>query len=67
MYYEERWIDGKLMYRTTPMGVWLVVTDKQKIIRHLMAQLTDTQRLEIINNYCKHCGGDPKCTCMRDD
>jgi hypothetical protein len=29
MYYEESWINGKLMYRTTPNGTWYVCTTEQ--------------------------------------
>lgn len=29
MHYEESWINGKLMYRTSPNGTWYVCTTEQ--------------------------------------
>lgn len=34
--------------------------------QRIFKMLTAEQRLDIINRYCKHCGGDdPSCACMR--
>lgn len=39
-----------------------------EIIKDAIAKLTDEQRLNIFNDYCKHCGcNDTKCRCWDDE
>lgn len=46
---------------------------KIEVIHELMASLTDEQRLEILNEYCKSCGCElgkiqnHRCFCMDDE
>ena len=35
MYYEESWIKGKLMYRTTPNGTWYVFCTTEQLYRRI--------------------------------
>lgn len=55
MYYEEQIIDGKLYFRTTPTGNWLLI-DYQKPLDRLiecqneLAQLKSNQESEVIEN-----------------
>ncbi len=39
-------------------------------VKNMFIQLTDYERLDIMSNYCKHCGcSDPtsKCQCWNDE
>lgn len=40
--------------------------DQQEIIT-LLDELTEDERLEIFDNYCKSCGGDRPCYCWNDE
>lgn len=42
MYYEESWINGKLMYRTSPSGTWYVCTTEQ-----LYRRIKELQRAQL--------------------
>ena len=43
MFYEEAWIEGKLMYRTSPTGTWYVCTTEQlyRRIHELQTHVAD--------------------------
>lgn len=49
MYYEESWINGKLMYRTSPSGTWYVCTIEQCYRR--IKQL-ETHVADLIHTQC---------------
>lgn len=68
MYYEEKFIDGKLKYRITPNGKWLFVTESHGIVANLLALMTEEERLEVFALFCTYCGtDDPECQCWNDE
>ena len=37
-------------------------------VKRLFKELTDEERLEVMNRYCKSCGSDnPRCQCWNDE
>ncbi len=68
MYYEEKFIDKILMFRTMPDGYWLPKDTSAARVANNAMQLTDEERLELFGYFCTHCGAaDPKCVCWRDE
>ncbi len=68
MYYEEKFIDGKIMFRNMPDGYWLPKVTSVANIANNLFNLTEEERLEVMGYFCKHCGSaDPKCVCWRDE
>lgn len=44
------------------------LAENPSTVEQMMHILTDEQRLEIVNGFCKHCSGlHLPCYCMRDD
>jgi len=66
--YEEQFIQGLLWYRTRPDSDWQVKTDSTAVIANNLYQLSDTERKDLFNLFCKHCGSkDPNCQCHNDE
>jgi len=43
-------------------------TSLVQLVIDLMMQLTDEQRMDVMNSFCKHCGCDNKyCSCWNDE
>lgn len=51
MYYEEKIIDGILMYKTSPNGEWLVVTGTRADAINILVKMSVEQRLEVIRYF----------------
>ena len=44
------------------------MSEKIDKIIETLRQLTDDERLEIFDNFCRYCGcDDPKCQCWNDE
>ena len=67
MYYEEKIIDGVLMYKTTPSGEWGVVTGPRAYAVNLLVKISEEQRLSVFGYFCPHCGGFSPCQCRKDE
>ena len=68
MYYEEKFIDGKLMFRTMPDGYWMEKTTAVSIVANQVLRLNEEERQELFGLFCIHCGSsDPTCWCWRDE
>jgi len=68
MYYEEKFIAGKLMFRNMPDGYWREKTTSVAIVANQVVKLNCEERVELFNLFCTHCGdSDPSCYCMRDE
>lgn len=67
MYYEEKFIDGKLMYRNTPEGDWHIKHNAYAKVANRVYSLSDEERMEVFSLFCTHCGSDnPRCHCWND-
>lgn len=68
MYYEEKFIDGKLMFRNLPKGEWHEKTTAVAIVANQIMKLNMEERVELFGLFCTHCGDStPLCYCMRDE
>ena len=68
MFYEEKFIDGKLMFRTTPKGEWEHKTTSVALVANQLILMTDDERVELFSLFCTHCGSDdPRCQCWNDE
>ena len=68
MYYEDRIIDGKLYYRTTPDGNWMEEKSARAIVINILHQMTENQRLDCLRFFCSCCGSTKlPCYCMHDE
>ena len=56
MYYEEKFIDGKLMFRNTPDGYWMEKTTAVAIVANQVLRLSEEERHELFHLFCTHCG-----------
>ncbi|MBD3351720.1 MAG: hypothetical protein GF364_09570 [Candidatus Lokiarchaeota archaeon] len=55
MYYEEKVIDGRLMYRIDPKGEWAPVKGAKAIAVSTLSLLTDDERKEVLSFFCACC------------
>lgn len=67
MYYEEKIIDGVLMYKTTPNGEWMVATGTRAEAVNSLVKMSEKQRLEVVRHFCPHCGGFSPCQCWNGE
>lgn len=45
-----------------------IKAEREASVSEALAAMTDEQRMELIANYCKHCGrNDPGCQCWNDE
>ena len=67
MYYEEKFIDGKLMFRHMPDAEWQEITTAVAIVANQVSKLNDEERKELFGLFCVHCGStDSRCCCWDD-
>jgi len=68
MFYEEKFVNGILMFRNTPDGYWLPKVTSVAIIANNLFNLSEEERLEVFSYFCKECGtSDLPCYCWRDE
>ncbi len=68
MYYEEKFINGKLMFRNMPDGEWEEKTTAVAIVANQMMKLNDEERVKLFGLFCTHCGSsDTSCRCWDDE
>jgi len=68
MYYEEKFIDGKLMFRTIPEGDWHINNRAFAKVANKVLALTEDERVEVFSCFCNHCGStDTQCQCWNDE
>lgn len=68
MYYEEKFINGVLHYRTSPSGEWSKAVCRKAVAANALFGLIDEERTQVFGLFCKHCGSnDPRCQCWNDD
>jgi hypothetical protein len=67
MYYEEKIMDGVLMYKTNPNGEWMVATGTRAEAVNSLVKLSEEQRLEVVMYFCPHCGGFSPCQCWKGE
>ncbi|MDR6837366.1 hypothetical protein J2W93_002204 [Acidovorax delafieldii] len=68
MYYEEKFINGVLHYRTSPSGEWQSDTSARSLAANVLLGLSEEKRLSVFRLFCTHCGAnDPTCKCWNDE
>jgi len=68
MYYEEKFIDGILWWRGTPDGKWKIKGGLMAMLANQLYVLSDDERMQIFNLFCKHCGSTNRsCHCWNDE
>ena len=68
MYYEEKIIDGRLHFRTTPDGEWRILSTTKAVIVNLLMEFSENDRLDVFSHFCSSCGtDDPSCQCWNDE
>jgi len=68
MFYEEKFINGSLMFRTIPNGKWTSKMTSAAMTANEVMALSLEERLEVMGYFCSHCGTDDlPCFCMRDE
>lgn len=68
MYYEEKFINGVLSYRTSPDGEWQADPSARSLAVNALLELSADQRLSVFRLFCTHCGAnDPGCQCWNDE
>lgn len=68
MYYEEKFIMGILMCRTSPDGAWEPSKTSHTQAANDIYKLTEEERMQVFNLFCMYCGSaDPFCTCWNDE
>ena len=68
MYYEEKFINGVLHYRTSPCGEWSKAAGRKALAANALFSLTDEERAEVFGLFCRHCGAnDHRCQCWNDE
>ena len=68
MYYEEKIIDGKLMFRTNLNSDFIPVESNVSRIVNLLLSENEDVRMEVFSYFCKYCGSDdPDCQCWNDE
>ncbi len=68
MYYEEKFINGYLMFRSTPDGKFIPVLTKVALMANQLHLMSEADRESVFNYFCKSCGSDdPKCQCWNDE
>ncbi len=67
MYYEEKIINGLLHSRSSPNGKWIEVNNNYGKAVNALFVLTDDERFETLQFFCRHCGNrNPQCNCWND-
>jgi len=68
MSYEEKFIDGKLMFRYTTKDAWFEKPNYYGVVARLVYDLTDLERENLFTLFCTHCGStDTRCQCWNDE
>lgn len=68
MYYEEKFIDGRLMYKIAPKGAWKPVLNSVGIVANQLLRMSEENRMKVFSLFCKHCGSsDKNCRCWNDE
>ncbi len=72
MFYEERVIDGQLMWRGDPKGEWRPMPSACQYVAAFeeLIALTDEQRMDAFRLFCTHCGTVQtafRCQCWNDE
>ncbi len=68
MYYEEKFINGKLSFRNMPDGEWQLKTTSVALVANQLILMTEDERADLFSLFCTHCGSDdPSCQCWNDD
>ena len=68
MYYEEKFINGVLHYRTSPSGEWSKAAGRKAVAANALFGLIDEDRAQVFGLFCKPCASiDLWCQCWNDD
>jgi len=68
MEFEEKLIYGALHYRTNKNDYWHIASGNLANIVNSLYKLSDDDRMQIFNLFCKHCGStDSNCQCWNDE
>ena len=67
MYYQEKFLNGRLVIKTTPDGEWRQAVGEYADTANAVYRLADTQREELFSHFCQCGSTDTGCQCWNDE